>query len=343
MPNPNILLAFNSDVRRSYLDDQQLVRRDWFECEGGGIESASDDEVAAVQLAEQIADYDGLIVCQGSPPLTPEIFDKAEKLRIVGELEGDRFAARIDLDAAWERGIRTVDTTHASSYPVAEWALGLTLIALRNIGTQFRGVISGQPHDENITPYSGILSGKRVGLIGCGNMGRRLMRYLSPFDVEIWVHDPYLPREMADALDFLQTSLESVLTQCNVVVCVAPLTPATRGMIGKREIEMMPPGTAFVNVSRGAIVDSDALIERLKKNDITAGLDVWDPEPIPEDSEIRNLANAFVTPHTSTYRGDEQNEFFELMVDEFDRFFHGHETRYDLTPTSQANRRGKAL
>ena len=91
MPKPNILLAFNSDVRRSYLDDQQLVRLesfatwDWFECEGGGIESASDDEMAAAQLAEQIADYDGLIVCQGSPPLTPEIFDKAEKLRIVGE------------------------------------------------------------------------------------------------------------------------------------------------------------------------------------------------------------------------------------------------------------------
>ena len=96
-------------------------------------------------------------------------------------------------------------------------------------------------------------------------------------------------------------------------------------------------------MSRGAIVDSDAVIERLKKNDITAGLDVWDPEPIPEDSELRNLANAFVTPHTSTSRGDEQNEFFELMVDEFDRFFHGHETMYDLTPTSQANRRGKAL
>lgn len=347
MPKPRILLAFSSRVKDRYVDDEQLAKLetfadwDWFECEGGGIESANDDEAAVAQLAEQIGDYDGIITCHGSPSLTSEILDKATKLKIVGELEGDRFAARIDLDAAWERGIRTVDTTNASSYPVAEWALGLILIALRNIGTQFRRVISGQQRDTGIKPYRGVLRGKRVGLIGCGNMGRRLMSYLRPFDVEIWVNDPYLPREMADALDFLQTSFENVLTQCDVIVCLAPLTPATRGMIGKREIDMIPPGTAFVNVSRGAVVDSDALIERLKKNDITAGLEVWDPEPVPEDSEIRNLHNAFVTPHSSAHRGEgEKNEFFEMMVDEFDRFFHGHETKYDLTPASQANRTG---
>ena len=346
MPKPTVLLAFGRGVYERYVDDTQLARLetfadwDWFECEGGGIESANEDTEAAEQFVDRLADIDGLIVCRGAPQLTAEILDHCTKLKIVGELEGDRFAARIDLSAAWKRGIRTVDTTNASSYPVAEWALGLILISLRNIGTQFRRVISGQQRDTEIKPYRGVLRGKRVGLIGCGNMGRRLMSYLRPFDVEIWVHDPYLPREMADALDFLQTSFENILTQCDVIVCLAPLTPATRGMIGKREIDMIPPGTAFINVSRGAIVDSDALIERLKKNDITAGLEVWDPEPVPEDSEIRHLHNAFVTPHSSAHRGDEKNEFFEMMVDEFDRFFHGHETKYDLTPASQANRTG---
>ena len=347
MPKPKILLAFSSRVRENYVDNEQLARLesfadwDWFECEGGGIESASIDDAASEQLAEKIADYDGVILCHGSPTISSDILEKATQLKIVGELEGDRFAARVDLDAAWERGVRTVDTTNASSYPVAEWALGLILISLRNIGMQFRRMISGQQRDLNPNPYRGVLRGKRVGLIGCGNMGRRLLSYLRPFDVEIWVHDPYLPREMADALDFLQTSFENILTQCDVIVCLAPLTPATRGMIGKREIDMIPPGTAFVNVSRGPVVDSDALIERLKKNDITAGLEVWDPEPVPGDSEIRNLHNAFVTPHSSARRAEnEKNEFFEMMVDEFDRFFHGHETKYDLTPASQANRTG---
>ncbi len=75
----------------------------------------------------------------------------------------------------------------------------------------------------------GSLMGKRVGLIGCGHMGRRLIKLLRPFDVEIWVHDPYLPPEMAEALGFLQTSLDNLLSRCDVVVCLVPLTPGTKG------------------------------------------------------------------------------------------------------------------
>ena len=112
--------------------------------------------------------------------------------KIIGELEGDRFASRIDLEAAWTRGIRTVDTTNGSSYPVAEWALALIIIALRNAGALFRRIIA-----RDIAGARGAagetLVGKRVGLIGCGHMGRRLIKLLRPFEVEIWVYDPYLP------------------------------------------------------------------------------------------------------------------------------------------------------
>lgn len=347
---PKVLLAFSRRAYERAVDETQLARlstfaeHHWLECDGWGIDWANDDPAVIAALAECIGDYDGLIVSHGAPRIDGALLERAPQLQIIGELEGDRFAARIDLEAAWARGVRTVDTTNASSYPVAEWALGLILISLRNIGAQFRRVIAGQPRDTDITPYRGPLTGRRVGLIGCGNMGRRLIRYLQPFDVETWVYDPYLQPEVADILEFTQTSLDNVLSQCDVIVCVAPLTPATRGMIGKREIELIRPGSAFVNVSRGAIVDSEALIARLKRNDITAGLEVWDPEPIPEDSEIRHLPNAFVTPHTAGLRGEgERNPFFGLMVDEFDRFFHGHATKFDLTPRSQANRTGGEL
>ena len=95
----------------------------------------------------------------------------------------------------------------------------------------------------------------------------------------------------------IQTRLDNLLTQCNVVVCVAPLTPITEGMIGKRELDLLPAGSVFVNVSRGKIVDSQALIERLKRGDITAGIEAFDPEPIPSDSEIIDLPNVFLSPH----------------------------------------------
>lgn len=347
MARPKVLIACGQRVRDRYLPTSEIARLeqiadwDWFPCEGGNIHAASDDPKAAEGLAKSIGDADALVVCHGAPHVDETILQHANKLKFIGELEGDRFSVRIDLDAAWARGIRTVDTTNGSSYPVAEWALGLILVSLRNGGANFRRIIGGEtPSGADKSGLCGSLWGKRVGLIGGGHMGRRLMKLLRPFEVDIWVHDPYLPPEMGEALGFLQTSLDLIFSKCDVIVCLAPLTPKTKGMIGQRELDLIPSGAVFVNVSRGAIVDSNALIARLKRGDIVAGLDVFDPEPIPADSEIIQLPNVFLSPHIGWATGDESPHFFKLMVDELERFFAGHETFFDLTPRAQANRKG---
>ena len=346
---PKVLLAFSPTVRQGYVDEADLTRLerfvDWhyFPCEGGGRTYGSNDSPeAAAALRAQLGDYDALVVCHGAPTLTGDRRDAAPTLRIVGELEGDRFASRIDLAAAWARAIRTVDVTNGSSYPVAEWALGLILLSLRNAGDNFRRIMAGDTKRvrEEKMALGGRLTGKRVGLIGGGHMARRLIKLLRPFETEIWVHDPYLPREMAEALGFVQTSLDNVLSRCDIVVCLVPLTPATKGMLSTREFALLKPGSIFVNVSRGAVVDSHALINRLKVGDIIAGLDVFDPEPIPPESEIIQLRNVFLSPHIGWVTGDPIRPFFALMVDELDRFFQGHETWYDLTPGTKANRLG---
>lgn len=347
---PRVLLAFNQRVRDTYVPPAELERLerfadwDWFRCEGGGVYDANSDPAAIEGLRERITGVDGLVVCLGAPTVTAQLLEHADRLRFIGELEGDRFASRIDLEAAWGRGIRTVDVTNGSSYPVSEWALGLILVSLRNAGEHFRHIIAGNtPRDpEARARMGGRLTGKRVGLIGGGHMGRRLIKLLRPFETDIWVHDPYLPRELGEALGFTQTSLDNVLAQCDVVVCLVPLTPATRGMLGAREFDLLRPGAVFVNVSRGGVVQSQALIDRLKRGDITAGLDVFDPEPIPPDSEIIHLPNVFLSPHVGAHTGDPYRPFFQIMVDELDHFFHGHETWFDLTPRSKANRAGQA-
>ena len=112
-------------------------------------------------------------------------------------------------------------------------------------------------------------------------------------------------------------------------------------MIGKRELALIPSGSVFVNVSRGAVVDSVALIERLKRGDIVAGLDVFDPEPIPPTSEIIGLPNVFLSPHIAGVTAASRTRFFTLMVDELTRFFNGDGTLFNLTPNSLANRRGE--
>ncbi|MYC95704.1 MAG: hypothetical protein F4X14_12105 [Caldilineaceae bacterium SB0661_bin_32] len=345
---PKVLLAFNDDIRFNHVDSQDLTRLetfadwDWFPCEGGGIYDTNTDPQAALDFSKTLPGHDALVVCLGAPTVTADLLDAAPALKIIGEMEGDRFASRIDLDAAWARGIRTVDTTNASSYPVSEWALAMILVCLKNGGGHFRRMIADQTRFDRtlMDGMQGVLWRRRVGLIGCGHMGRRLMKFLRAFETEIWVHDPYLPQELPEALGFLQTSLENVLS-CDVVVCLVPHTPRTEGMLGKEELARLRPGAVFVSVSRGKVTDSAALIDRLKQGDIVAGLDVFDPEPVPPDSEILQLPNVFLSPHIGAFGGPTGHQgFFSLMVDELDRFFHGHQTQFDLTPRAQANRTG---
>ena len=328
---------------------EQFATLEWRE-----FNESSDWYSPPVSTAEVVAEFtefaatvDALIVNHGAPRVTAEVLDGAPNLKLVGELEGDRFAQRIDVEACIARGVKAVDTTHASSLPVSEWALAMMLMGLKNVGAHYRHMISdelwGTAEQRQTAPefeMMGDLTGRVVGLIGGGNIARRLIELLEPFRVEILVHDPYLPREVAAALDFTMTSLEQVLSVPDVVVCLVPHTPATEGMLGKREFESIRPGSVFVNVSRGQVMQTQALIDRLSKNDIYACLDVFNPEPVPTDSPVRKMWNAFLTPHIASTTDGSGITFFSEMVDELRRFHAGHDTKHDLMPRTLANRTG---
>jgi phosphoglycerate dehydrogenase-like enzyme len=342
---PRVVITFNERLRPTYLAPADLERLGRF---AEPVWVAGEEEQVTPALLDALAEAAALVVCHGAPRVDDALLERAPRLQLVGELEGDRFERRLDVEGLQARGLTVVDTTNGSSYPVSEWALALILMALRNAGSHFRRLIAGevvrQGRDDPGYRY-GELTGKRVGLIGCGHIGRRLLEYLRPFRVDVRVYDPYLVPELADVYDFrLLPSLERVFSDSDVVVCLAPLTPRTRGMIGARELDLLPPGGAFVNVSRGPIVDSAALIARLKRDDgVRAALDVFDPEPIPAEgplSEIRALPNVFLSPHIAGVTAASRPRFFSLMVDELERFFGGERPRYAFTERTLANRRG---
>jgi D-3-phosphoglycerate dehydrogenase len=350
---PRVLLIASRGVRERLLLPPDVERLgvfadfDWLECDvpfdRTTWTTVPEDPGATALVASRVGDVDAVIVCHGSPRVGRELLDAAPRLRLVGELEGDRFAARIDVEAAEARGVRVVDTTNGSSYGVAEWALGMTLNATRNAGELFRAMAAGEWRPRSATPEFERfeLSGKEVGLIGLGIIGRRFVQLLQPFGCRVSAHDPYVPKEVADVLGVRLTDLDHVMADSDVIVCLAPITPKTRRMVGARELALIRPGSALVNVSRGPIFDSDATVERLRRGDIAAAFDVWDPEPIPADHEIRRLPNVVLTPHVASQTRDGRGRFFKLMVDELDRFFHGHETLYDLTTRTLANRFGR--
>jgi phosphoglycerate dehydrogenase-like enzyme len=232
-----------------------------------------------------------------------------------------------------------VDTTHASSWPVAEWALALMLLGLRQQG-HFRAIVAGQEMSMDqyrVRAPGRELAGKTVGLIGFGHIAWRLREFLTPFETPIIAYDPYAPRELADAQHIDFATLESVMAQ-DVVVCLAPATPATIGMIGRAQLALLRPDAVFINVSRGVVVDVDALVERAGRGDAWFGLDAHDPEPIRVDSPLRQMPNVFLSPHIAGVTAEAQPRFFALMVDELRRWANGSEPRAQVTDRVVAGR-----
>jgi phosphoglycerate dehydrogenase-like enzyme len=341
-------IAVNRLTRERYFGPESVHRLEqgaevaWLEFDGPARateEQPGDRE----RLAQFVVDLDALVVSHGCPRVTADIIAAAPRLKFIGDTHGDRFAERIDVAAARLAGIAVVDTTNGSSDPVAEWALALAMMGLRNAAALFRRMIAGELLWPDRTVFEqdsgylvGELTGKTVGLVACGHVGRRLLELLHPFHCSVLVSDPHAPPVLGEIYDINLTNLENVMSLSDVVICLAPLTVETRGLIGRAEVDSMRPGTVFVNVSRGLVVQTDALVERLERGDIIACLDVFDPEPIPVDHVVRRLPNVFVTPHIAGVTAASEPRFFDYMVDEVLRAFAGHRPRHELIPRERA-------
>ncbi len=231
---PRVLLAFSQSVRNDLFPPPNIARLDdafewfWLPLEGGERQGANEDPAALEALQGAIGDVEGLVVCHGAPLIDARVLAHAPKLRIVGEMLGDRFARRLDVESLREAGVRVIDTTNGGSYPVAEWALALMILSVWNAGEQFRRLIANEAYVRPRTDFGyahSELTGKKIGLIGCGYIARRLIEFLRPFQCDIRVYDPYIPKEIPDMLGVLLTSLDHVLTESEVIVSLVPLTP----------------------------------------------------------------------------------------------------------------------
>lgn len=348
---PVVAIALRADLRQTMIGAADIdrlathaeVRIEAFDGVVHTYEEPPPDAGAERRLAAFAADADVLVVTHGAPRVTAAVLDTCPRLRLVGELEGDRFAGRIDVAAASERGIVVVDTTHGSSLPVAEFALALAIMGLRDAGRYVRALSDGadvpsaaRGDDARLTNRD--LTGRRVGLIGFGHIGWRLVELLAPFRVEVTAYDPYAARELGDALGVSFGSLDAVLAGSDVLVCLAPLTPSSRGLLTERHLRLLRPGSVFVNVSRGGVVDTAGLVTVAEEGRVVFGLDVLDPEPVPVGHRLRELPNVTLTPHLAGTTDDCVPRFFALMVDEIVRQLSGLEPRAQLTPRVVAGR-----
>lgn len=242
-------------------------------------------------------DADGLMV--RVTPLTADDFARAKKLRVVAK-QGVGVNL-IDLAAAKAHGVIVCNTPGVNSEAVAEMGLALALAVTRRVAELDRRIRSGEVVKR--INYLGIeLWEKTVGVIGMGNIGTRIARkYHGAFSTKLLAYDPYAPDGCwPDIPHERVSSLNELLQRADVVTIHTPLTPETKHLIGRRELALMKETAVLVNVSRGEIVDEEALYDALKSGRIFgAGLDVFKKEPPTTDNPLVGLPNIVVTPHAA--------------------------------------------
>lgn len=243
------------------------------------------------------ADCDALLNTYGGP-ITADVMAQMPRCSIIA-----RYGIgvdTIDLDAATEAGIIVTNNPTYCIEEVAEHTLAMMLSAARKITFYDRQVRSG---GWAVPPGKPIyrVAGSTAGLIGFGNIARRVATATAALDMRVLYFDPFVEHGQFDAPG-RKAELAEVLEQADYLCVHAPLTPQTHGMINADAFAQMKPTAVLINCSRGPIVDTEALIDALDAGEISGcALDTTDPEPLPDDHTLRTRDNVIINPHAAWY------------------------------------------
>ena len=232
-----------------------------------------------------------------------------------------------------DKGIKLFSAYAANAVPVAEFSLAQILLANKGYYRAVRSELTdGYEKASEISKAHVGNYGAKVGIIGVGMIGRKVIELLSPFKVDILVYDVFLSDEEAKSMGVKKASLEELFSECDVISNHLANVPATVGIIKGEFFSMMKPNATFINTGRGAQVDEAGMLSVLaKREDISAVLDVTIDEPPVKDSDLYRLKNVFLTPHIAGSQGCEVSRMAEYMLDEFRRFLSGEPPKYEIT------------
>jgi phosphoglycerate dehydrogenase-like enzyme len=228
-----------------------------------------------------------------------EFFRSAPKLRLVQLLSAGY--DRVDVEAARKARVPVANNGGANAVAVAEHTIMLMLAVLKRLVRFHNEVVAGKWHVGSAAGRVYELSGRTLGIIGLGNIGKKVARRAAAFDMRIRYHDILrLAEHEEDALGVQYALLDELLRAADVVTLHVPLTDGTRGLLGARELALMKPAAIVVNTSRGPVIDEDALYQALKEQRIAAaGLDVMVEEPPAPTHPLLTLPNVTLTPHSA--------------------------------------------
>lgn len=278
------------------------------------------------EKSKLIRDAEALVTGWGDGGLTEANIDAAARLKIIAVIGSS--VKHLSPYHAFKKGITIVNTATGIGDSVAEFALTNVLALLRDVCTYNAAMHSGK---WDRTAPGRDLTGRTVGVIGAGAVGRKFIELLAPFHVKLLIYDPYLTEEGAARLGGRKAALDDLLRESEVISLHAGSTKETCHLLDAGKLRLIRDDAVIVNTARGAIFDEQALAERLKEGKVKAALDVFEKEPLPPGSPLRGLPNVILTPHKAGETYDTYRRIGLSVVRDLELFFAGKEPINKLT------------
>ena len=326
---PKLAFAMAADKTRHVFDDEALSRLAR-SCDI--VRAAPLEEFSSAEARSVLGEIDILVTGWGCPMVTAEVVKAAPRLKLIAHAAG---TVKFTLDpAVYAAGLRVTHAADANAVPVAEYTLASIIFANKRV-FELRDRYRADPGrrssyalmDEPIGNYH-----RTIGLVGASRIGRKVARMLMGFDFTVLVSDPFV-KPGDPVLDGAElVDLDTLMARSDVVSIHAPSLPATRAMIGARQLGLMKDGAAFINTARGAVVDEAALIAALETGRIHAVIDVTDPEIPERGSPLYSLPNVFLTPHVAGAVGTERLRLGQMAIEEVERFVAGEPMEFEIEP-----------
>ena len=270
--------------------------------EKNGLKVTYEPEITLEQLDEKIGVYE-IIVVRSRTKLSRELITKADKCEIIARVGVG--LDNIDQEAAKEKNIRVINAVEGAITAVAELVIGLMLSMAREIPRADREIRNGNWIKKELMGSE--LKGKYLGIVGLGNIGKRLGRLARALNMNIIGYDVIpIDEEFSKEVGLMKADLDTLLSSSDFVSLHVPLLDSTHHMINAEKLAIMKKSARIINTSRGGIIDEDALYNALKEGNLAgAALDVFETEP-PIGSKLTSLSNFILTPHVGAQTKEAQ-------------------------------------
>jgi len=261
--------------------------------EKNGLKVTYEPEITPEQVAEKIGNFQ-VVVVRSRTKMTRELIAKADKCKIIARVGIG--LDNIDQDAAKEKNIRVINAVEGAITAVAELVIGLMISMAREIPRADREVRNGNWIKKELMGSE--LKGKYLGIVGLGNIGKRLGRLARALNMNIIGYDVIpIDDEFSKEVGLMKADLDTLLSSADYVSFHVPLLDSTHHMINAEKLKMMKNTACIINTSRGGVIDEEALYNSLKDGSLAgAALDVFEVEPATENKLI-TLPNFIATPH----------------------------------------------